>query len=399
MRVLTFLLLVAHMISPSTAAETPSTTRARQQQQLPDPFVFAEGRRVASVADWQQRRKELLDVILEHEYGKLPPPPPPKKVSASMLISHRYRPLMATHRQFKVTCDMGDGRQPIAFVIDLLYPPGDDGQKKLPVILRGDWCWGKTPDLIARQILDRGYILADFNRCEFAPDRADEPVGLFAAYPDHDFGAVAAWAWGYHRAVDFLITQPTVDPEKIAITGHSRGGKAVILAGATDERVALTAPNNSGTGGAASFRFQTAESEPLRNITKNFPTWFTPKLKQYAERVDDLPFDQHSLKACVAPRALLTTEALADFHANPSGTWLTHRAAREVYSFLGEPDKIAIHFRAGGHEHGAEDFSTLLDFADVVFFDKQPASKRDWNPNQFPKLPPGHSWKSPTTQP
>ena len=39
------------------------------------------------------------------------------------------------------------------------------------MILRGDMCWGKTPDIVARQILDRGYILADFNRCEFAPDR------------------------------------------------------------------------------------------------------------------------------------------------------------------------------------------------------------------------------------
>jgi hypothetical protein len=103
---------------------------------------------------------------------------------------------------------------------------------------------------------------------------------LFAAYPDHPFGAVAAWAWGYHRAVDFLITQSEVDKSKIAITGHSRGGKGGHLAGATDERIAITAPNNSGTGGAASFRFQTAESESLRMITKSFPTWFTPRIQR-----------------------------------------------------------------------------------------------------------------------
>jgi hypothetical protein len=95
---------------------------------------------------------------------------------------------------------------------------------------------------------------------------------------------------------------------------------------------------------------------------------------------------------------LLTTEAMADFHANPSGTWLTHRAAREVYSFLGAPEKIAISFRPGGHEHGADGFSTLIDFADEVFFNKKPAIKRDWNPNPFPKLPPGYSWKAPATQ-
>ena len=170
------------------------------------------------------------------------------------------------------------------------------------MILRGDLCWVKTPDLVTRQILDRGYILAEFNRCEFAPDRTPDAVGLFAAYPDHEFGAVAAWAWGYHRAIDFLLTQPEVDAEKIAITGHSRGGKAVLLAGATDDRIALTAPNNSGTGGAAPYRFQSDEGEPLRDITKNFPTWLTPRLKEYAGREDELPFDQHSLKAVIAPR-------------------------------------------------------------------------------------------------
>ena len=78
---------------------------------------------------------------------------------------------------------------------------------------------------------------------------------------------------------------------------------------------------------------------------------------------------------------------------------MTHRAAREVYAFLGAPEKIAINFRPGGHEHGAEGFSTLLDFADEVFFDRKPAVKRDWNPNQFSDLPPGYSWRAPTTQP
>jgi hypothetical protein len=382
----------AHAATPPSTSAAPATQS--RQEELPDPFRFNDGRRVSSRDDWPARRKELLDSILTIEYGHLPPPP--AKISVAMLISHQYRPLRATHKQFKVTCDLGDATEKVSFVIDLLYPRGDG---PFPVILHGDGCWGPTNDLIARQILDRGYMLADFNRCEFAPDRADEPVGLFATYPQQDrkFGAIAAWAWGYHRAVDFLVTQGEVDKEKIAITGHSRGGKAVILAGATDQRIALTAPNNSGTGGAASFRFQTAESEPLRNITKNFPTWFSPRLKEFVDRENELPFDQHSLKACIAPRALLTTEALADFHANPTGTWLTHRAAREVYAFLGHPERIAINFRPGGHEHGAEGFSTLLDFADEVFFDRKSATKRDWNPNQFPDVAKGYSWKAPVT--
>jgi hypothetical protein len=120
--------------------------------------------------------------------------------------------------------------------------------------------------------------------------------------------------------------------------------------------------------------------------------WFTPRFQQFAGREEQLPFDQHELKALVAPRALLTTEVLGDLHANPSGTLQTHRAAREVFTFLGAEKKIAIHFREGGHEHNAGDFETLLDFADEVFFHK---GSHDWNPNPFPDLPAAHSWHAP----
>lgn len=126
---------------------------------------------------------------------------------------------------------------------------------------------------------------------------------------------------------------------------------------------------------------------------KNFPFWFTPRLKEFISRENELPFDQHSVKALVAPRALLTTEALGDLHANPAGTLQTHRAAREVYAFLGHPDRIAIAFREGGHEHTAEDFNTLLDFADEVFLSKP--AQRDWNANPFPDHPPAYTWSAP----
>src|SRR5437763_10803261 len=108
---------------------------------------------------------------------------------------------------------------------------------------------------------------------------------------------MAAWAWGYHRAVDFLVTLRSVDKDRIAVTGHSRGGKAALLAGAIDARVALTAPNCSGCGGAGCFRFRGPQSERLADILQSFPGWFTPRLRDFIGREDQLPFDQHELKA------------------------------------------------------------------------------------------------------
>jgi (4-O-methyl)-D-glucuronate---lignin esterase len=352
---------------------------------LPDPFVFTDGHRVESIDDWNARRAELAELIQRDEYGHLPPPP--RKITSSLLVTHIYKPLDVHHLTYKVTCDCGEGRERISCIVDLLKPDGDG---PFPAIVRGDLGWGKTPDPIAKQILDRGYILADFNRCEFAPDlgpdKPEKTGALYEIYPDGDFGAIAAWAWGFSRVVDFLVTLPYVDKDKIAITGHSRGGKAALLAGAMDPRIALTAPNCSGCGGAGCFRFQGPQSETIAMITESFPTWFTPRFKEFAGKEDDLPFDQHFVKALVAPRALLSTEALDDLHANPSGSFQTYHAARQVYQFLGHPEQVGIWFRPGIHEHNASDFATLLDFADEMFFNKQ--SKRDWSRDPFPAVKP-----------
>ncbi len=42
---------------------------------LPDPFIFEDGRRVKSVEDWEERRKELIKPVVELQYGDLIPEP------------------------------------------------------------------------------------------------------------------------------------------------------------------------------------------------------------------------------------------------------------------------------------------------------------------------------------
>jgi hypothetical protein len=163
--------------------------------------------------------------------------------------------------------------------------------------------------------------------------------------------------------VDYLETLPEADKTRIAVTGHSRGGKAALLAGALDERIALTAPNNSGCMGAGCTRVP-HDGESLERIASVFPYWFSTRLAEFVGRETRLPFDQHSVKALVAPRALLSTEGLEDRWANPDGAQLTHDAAKPVFDFLGASDKIGIVFRPGGHGHTPEDWTTLLDFAD-----------------------------------
>jgi len=373
--------------APPSNADYPPVDKLPAQTELPDPFLFADGTRVKSKEDWTRRRAELQAMILHYEYGHLPPAP--GNTRGIELSTGKYKLTKnITNRIFKITCGPD---QKVSFVLDLLIP---QGKGPFPVIIRGDMCWGKLDDEIAAEVVRRGYILADFNRTELAPDNKNyRESGVYQAYPDVDGGALAAWAWGYQRCVDFLVTLDYVHKDKIAITGHSRGGKATLLAGATDPRIALTAPNNSGCGGAGSYKLQAPKSEDIKAITKNFPFWFAPSFTSFIDKTDRLPFDQHEVKALCAPRALLETEALGDLWANPQGSRQTYAATKEVYTFLGAPDKLAIVYREGGHAHNADDWNVLLDFADRVFSGKK--TDRNFDANPFPDAPKGYSWSAP----
>lgn len=361
---------------------------------LQDLFRFENGRRVENWDDWLKRREELLELILSIEYGHLPPTP--TSVKGLELHNHVEPSLLnAQHIQYHVTSSGPEPWQSFRFLMDVLIPPGDG---PFPVVINGDGCWRYLTEDVTRDVLGRGYALAAFNRVEIVPDnhRMERATGLYQVYPDGDFGALAAWAWGYHRCVDVLLEQPYADSARIAVVGHSRGGKAVLLAGATDERIALTAPNNSGCGGAGCFRHAGKGAEKISGILGPVAYWFSRRFKDFIDREDALPFDQHCLKALVAPRALLSTEALGDLWANPSGTWQTHLAAKELYRHLGAEGRIGFWFRDGPHGHGGEDWAAFLDFADWSFRGKKTERRFDQNP--FPDAPPAFTWSAPGQQ-
>lgn len=346
--------------------------------ELPDLLTFADGRPVQLPDHWPLRRDELLDLLQTYEYGHLPPAgpirvqpldpytPPPRSGSNGEPQPTPYDPPTGSVRQtFRLTVRPEGGIADVSFPL-MITRPAD--QRPRAVVLRGDLCWGPVKQSVIDLLIRRGYGLADFDRTAIVADRADDDAtcGLHAALPGREFGAIIAWAWGYLRVADYLRTREDIDPHRLIVTGHSRGGKAALLAGALDSRIALTHPNNSGCGGAGCFRHQGDKSEDLTAILTRFPHWFHPRLGEFIDRIDRLPLDQHYLKAAVAPRALLSTEALGDLWANPEGTLVTHRAVEPIYRQLGVLERLAIRFRPGLHEQNHEDWTALLDFADRV---------------------------------
>ncbi|MDH7570144.1 MAG: hypothetical protein QHJ73_11230 [Armatimonadota bacterium] len=379
------------LAAASAAGPLPPPEELPAVSEFPDPFRFLNGERVATRAQWERRRAEIRALLLHYEYGQAPPAP--ANLTATTVATTPVLGGAATEEKVQLTCGPGNA---VKFTLYLTRPAGRRGP--FPAIITGDVCWGRVDERkdaagTLAEVVGRGYLLAEFDRTELDGDNADRSDGVHPLYPGYDWATLAAWAWGYHRVVDYLLTRADVDARHIAVTGHSRGGKTALLAGALDERIALTVPNDSGCGGAGSYRFQNEGSETLEAITDRFPYWFHPRLQAFRGRVEHLPFDQHFLLSLVAPRALLSVNALGDKWANPLGSQLAYQAAREVYRFLGLPNRIGIAYREGPHAQNLDDWKALLDFADWQFFGKDTGRSFDTLP--FPNAPRAFSWRAP----
>lgn len=328
---------------------------------LPDVLRSDSGVIIDHPDQWPARRAEIAAHLLPLAYGPLPPTP--ATTGFELLHSARVARLDGAELlSFRVLPGWGP-----PFSLRVFVPAG---AVTCPLLLNGDGCWHYASDEVIAAVLARGLVFAQFNRVEIAPD----PLVHSGGQPP--YAALACWAWGYHRAIDTLLqarqqakagTLGSIDPLRIAVVGHSRGGKAALLAGATDTRIALTSANNSGAGGAGCFRWLGPGAESLADVTRAYPHWFGPGLGKFVGREGALPFDLHFLKALIAPRALLTTEALGDAWANPQGSWLTHQAALAVFQLLGMPANLAMVCRAGEHDHSLADWHTLLEFCDSIF--------------------------------
>jgi hypothetical protein len=335
-----------------------------------------------------------MEPIVDIEYGGLPPQP--EKQEFELLCSLHG----GEFNTYAIT--IGNGKEHFSFELQLVIPPHEK-DAQLPVVLTGDGCYRFMNDRVIDAISGRGFIAARFNRAAivhdvYTPAEARQSP-LYRLYPGIESGTIAGWAWGYHRCIDVLLQLPMVDPACIAITGHSRGGKTALLAGATDERVAFTAPNGSGAAGAGCWRYQMNDphakaderSEVLADLLRVVPQWLGPKMRDFNGRDESLPFDQHYLKALVAPRYYVQTEGLQDTWANPRGTHQTLLAARAVYRLLGAPDRILSHYREGGHDHSPGDFEVLLNVMSAARAGREQDKRYYANP--YPEMEQIFDWE------
>jgi hypothetical protein len=310
---------------------------------------------------------------------------------------------------------VGEGPDAVFYRIAIAYPIGASPERPAPLIVWENFCgnigalgsealsepigsescrnegafaaiirliFGKyIIEAPVEQITGRGYALAAVFPGEIVADNAaGAPAGLArlaALLPPErrPTGAIAAWAAAFSWSLDVLEADPRIDGSRTAAVGHSRQGKAALLAAAFDPRIEAVLPLQSGKGGATLTRSYAGET--VKQITNTYGFWFGPAYAGFADREADIPIDQHQLIALVAPRPVQLGNGWKDVWSDPNGSFRAGVGADPVYELFGtqglaqptmnakEPlGEIEWYIREGGHGVRGKDWDAMLAFLD-----------------------------------
>lgn len=398
----------------------PSPSELPIQKELP-PVLAKKGPGALTPAEWPARRAEMQRIIEDHFTGRAPPPP--GNVSGTVLETRKLAGGRVKYRRVALTfgptskprlsigifTPAGKGSFP-ALIDPAGTPPGASPLPRLPMgpgqgqgadaLLRvGPDSPPRAPakaapldaEAIARThpALARGYAYVVFDHNDCGEDTtlrnadgswAFRGTRFFPQYPGYDWGLLRAWAWGVSRIIDYLETDTEIDAASLIVTGFSRTGKAALIAGALDDRIAITAPAATGGGGVGAFRRSgpgRGGKEGLDLMLEKYPNWFGPGLYPFWGYTDRLPFDQHWLIALIAPRAFIALEGESDPVSLASAVRASWSGAAPAFALLGASDRLGVNYAPRAHAVTRDDHAALFDFADGVLGRSPPARRFD----------------------
>jgi hypothetical protein len=349
---------------------------------LPDPLMLQNGKKVKSTKDWiKKRRPELLNLFATNVYGRTVAGRPGEmtwEITSNEKAAYKG---IARTKTITIYFAGKDKKEGPKMDLRITLPAHADRPVPLFLVAEGD----RWPEIVVKH----GYGYATFRAADLEADSKDgfeRSIRAFYVAQSHqsigpsDWGALGSWAWGMRRAMDYLVTDPAIDANKVSIMGFSRYGKVTMWAGAQDERFAMVFSGEAGCGGANLARRQFGET--VKIINERFPYWYDANFKTYGDRVDELPVDFHELIALMAPRPVYLATAEQDYWGDPHGTFLAGKAAEPVYALFGKAglgvdkmppvetsvgDTIGYHNRKGFHGITDYDWNQFLAFADRHF--------------------------------
>jgi hypothetical protein len=381
---------------------------------LPELMKCNDGREVKTVEEWEQiRRPELIELFRDQIYGRNPQ----EKINVSYQIASDKMVFGGKARRQEIKFIFAKANQKHEAVLLLFLPT--NAKKPVPVFMGYNFSGNQTvsadttiafsPSLSlikkkddpniqrgvqakrwpAEMIIDNGFALATMCYHDVYPDVAGfKNVSIMSLFSDYDtykdkpdaWQAIGVWAWGLSRIADYLITRPEINPEQIAVMGHSRNGKVALWAGALDKRFAIVISNESGEGGAALSHRNYGEN--IWHVSTLGPGWFCYNYNKYRADAQLLPVDSHELIALIAPRPVYVASAVEDRWSDPYGEYLGAYYASPAYKLYGlkglttdkQPalnhpvmTRVGYHIRDGKHDVTNFDWQSYITFAKMYF--------------------------------
>jgi len=353
----------------SSNPETYNEATANPYPKLPDPLTMKNGKKVTSKDMWvKERRPEILEEFEREVYGRTPKVTPKvnwEVVSTTNgmngdvpIITKQVVGHVDNSAYPAITVDMqltlvtpANAKGPVPVMMQFGAAPGGtrgnapaagQGQAQpttppaqaaapnaqaAPAARGGGARGPQGPDW-RQQLLAKGWGYANI-----VPNsiQADNGAGLTQGIIGlmnkgqprklDDWGTLAAWSWGASRALDYFETDKSVDAKQVGLEGHSRYGKATIVAMALDERFAIAYVSSSGAGGAKLHRRKYGEL--VENVlAANEYHWMAGNYFKYGGHWDNLPVDSHELVALIAPRPVFISAGRGP-DLNPDGSIAT----------------------------------------------------------------------------
>lgn len=311
-----------------------------QIPKFPDPFTKIDGTRLTRRSEWRCRRQEILEQAEKYIYGERPPF---DQVSGSV-----------TSTQISVHVEaMGTA---IDFSADVVLPPGEGPFPAIINLGAKGGIGGIT--LGESRILEQGVAVIYYDHYDLGQEgRAEQSRGqpnpglFYDIYGgNHSAGLLMAWSWGASRLIDVIqqAAGDIIDPSGLGVTGCSRNGKGAFTVGLFDERIALTIPHETSTGGVPAYRIVDILNTERTDHNFYGLNWLSNDFEPfvYKNNVSNavkLPIDTHSLVASIAPRGLLVLENPHQAQMSAPAGHMATLAGAEVFKALGLEGNVSYH--------------------------------------------------------
>ena len=174
--------------------------------------------------------------------------------------------------------------------------------------------------------------------------------------------------WDGMRCIDYLLSRPEVDPERIGVTGLSGGGTLSSYIGAFDKRVLAAAPTCYITG----FTRLLPSIGP-QDAEQNFPSGIAHGI------------DHADLLEMRAPKPTLLVATTRDFFSI-QGARETAAEVEKVFEILGRPDNFAIAEDDFGHGYTKKNSEAIYAFFRKAFDLPGDTADREYQNLSFEEL-------------